>query len=207
MAKVAIVYHSAFGHTKAQAEAVYRGASRVRNVDAILIPVEEYEAHWDVLDRADAIVMGAPTYMASASAQFKAFLDATSSRYAEQRWKDKLAAGFTNSAGYNGDKLNTLQQFNLFAMQHGMIWVGLGLLPGNITSHGSPEELNRLASFLGAMAQSNEDQSAEVVPALTDRATAEYLGERIAHAALRWRAGTLAQRDRVASEGHASVGV
>ncbi len=206
MAKVAIVYHSGFGHTKVQAEAVHRGASRVENVDAVLIPIEEYETHWDVLDRADAIVMGAPTYMAGASAQFKAFLDATASRWAEQRWKDKLAAGFTNSAGYNGDKLNTLQQFNLFAMQHGMIWVGLGLLPGNHTSKGSPEDLNRLASFLGAMAQSNADQSAELVPPLSDRATAEHLGQRVAEAALTWRSGTHAQRLQYASDTHVAIG-
>ena len=43
MAKVAIVYHSGFGHTRVQAEAVHRGASRVKDVDAILIPIEEYE--------------------------------------------------------------------------------------------------------------------------------------------------------------------
>lgn len=206
MAKVAIVYHSGFGHTKVQAEAVHRGASRVENVDAVLIPIEEYETHWDVLDRADAIVMGAPTYMAGASAQFKAFLDATASRWAEQRWKDKLAAGFTNSAGYNGDKLNTLQQFNLFAMQHGMIWVGLGLLPGNHTSKGSSEDLNRLASFLGAMAQSNADQPAELVPPLSDRATAEHLGQRVAEAALTWRSGTHAQRLQYASDMRVGVG-
>lgn len=206
MAKVAIVYHSGFGHTKVQAEAVHRGASRVKNVEAVLIPIEEYETHWEALDRADAIVMGAPTYMAGASAQFKAFLDATSSRWAEQRWRDKLAAGFTNSAGHNGDKLNTLQQFNLFAMQHGMIWVGLGLLPGNHTSQGSPEDLNRLAGFLGAMAQSNADQPAELVPPPSDRATAEHLGKRVAEAALKWRAGTQAQRGQHASDSRVGVG-
>ena len=190
MAKVAIVYHSGYGHTKVQAEAVHRGASRVEHIDAVLIPIEEYPAHWEMLDEADAIVLGAPTYMAGASAQFKAFLDATASRWAEQRWKDKLAAGFTNSAGYNGDKLNTLQQFNLFAMQHGMIWVGLGLLPGNHTSHGSPDDLNRLAGFLGAMAQSNADEPPELAPPASDRATAEHLGVRVAEAALNWRSGS-----------------
>ena len=190
MAKVAIVYHSGYGHTKVQAEAVHRGASRVEHIDAVLIPIEEYPAHWEMLDEADAIVLGAPTYMAGASAQFKAFLDATASRWAEQRWKDKLAAGFTNSAGYNGDKLNTLQQFNLFAMQHGMIWVGLGLLPGNHTSHGSPDDLNRLAGFLGAMAQSNADEPPELAPPASDRATAEHLGVRVAEAALKWRSGS-----------------
>jgi multimeric flavodoxin WrbA len=149
------------------------------------------EQNWDALDEADAIIFGAPTYMAGPSAQFKAFLDATSGRWAEQRWKNKIAAGFTNSAGLNGDKLNTLEQFSLFAMQHGMIWVGLGLLPGNHTSTSSHEDLNRLASFLGAMAQSNADQGSDVVPGASDQRTAEHLGGRVAEAALRWSQGAV----------------
>jgi NAD(P)H dehydrogenase (quinone) len=189
MARIAIVYHSGYGHTKVQAEAVLNGARQVPGAQAQLIAVDEHAQHWDALDAADAIILGAPTYMAGASAQFKAFLDATSGRWAEQRWKDKLAAGFTNSAGYNGDKLATLQHFNLFAMQHGMVWIGLGLLPGNHTSKGSPDDLNRLAGFLGAMAQSNADAPPEIAPRSSDRATAEHLGRRVAEAAMRWRAG------------------
>lgn len=187
VARVAVVFHSGFGHTRVQAEAVHRGASSVVGAEAVLVPVEDHEQHWATLDDADAIVFGAPTYMAGPSASFKAFLDATSTRWEEQRWKDKLAAGFTNSAGMNGDKLNTLQAFSLFAMQHGMIWVGLGLLPGNHTSQGSSDDLNRLAAFLGAMAQSNADQSPDLAPPASDRATAEHLGLRVAQAALRWR--------------------
>jgi NAD(P)H dehydrogenase (quinone) len=180
---IAIVYHSGFGHTRVQAEAVRDGAAAVDGTIAHLIAVDEVEDQWDVLDDADAIVFGSPTYMAGASAPYKAFLDSTSPRYADQRWRDKLAAGFTNSAGLNGDKLATLQQFALFAMQHGMIWVGLGLPPGNHTSEGSPDDLNRLAGFIGAMAQSNADQSAEVVPPPADRRTAEHLGRRVAELA------------------------
>lgn len=191
MPNIAIIYHSGFGHTRVQAEAVMGGVRQVNGVEVTLISVEHYEAHWDQLDEADAIVFGSPTYMVSPSAPFKAFLDATSSRWADQRWKDKLAAGFTNSAGMNGDKLNTLQQFSLFAMQHGMVWVGLGLLPGNHTSTGSENDMNRLASFLGAMAQSNADQGADVVPGASDRETARYLGRRVAEASLRWRVGSL----------------
>ena len=185
--KVVVVYHSGYGHTKAQAEAVHRGAAGVDGTETSIISVDNYEQYWDTLDAADAIIFGAPTYMAGASAPFKAFLDATSARWGEQRWRDKLAAGFTNSSGHSGDKLNTLQQFSLFAMQHGMIWVGLGLLPGNHTSQGSPEDLNRLAGFLGAMAQSNADQASDIVPPRADLATAEHLGARVAQAALRWR--------------------
>jgi NAD(P)H dehydrogenase (quinone) len=107
-ARVAIVFHSASGHTRVLAEAVHRGASGVPEVDATLVPIDELEQHWDALDGADAIVFGSPTYMGGPSASFKAFLDATSGRWADQRWKDKPAAGFTNSAGMSGDKLGTL---------------------------------------------------------------------------------------------------
>jgi len=190
MTNVAVVFHSGFGHTRVQAEAVHRGAASVPGVEATLVPVEDVEAHWATLDAADAIILGTPTYMAGVSAPFKAFLDATSERWSEQRWKDKLAAGFTNSAGLNGDKLATLQHLALFAMQHGMVWVGLGLLPGNHTSEGSPEDLNRLAAFVGAMAQSHADQGPELVPPASDRRTAEHLGRRVAEAAVRWSVST-----------------
>lgn len=186
MSRIAIVFHSGFGHTKVQAEAVRAGAASVAGTDVRLIEVGEHEEHWDYLDAADAIIFGSPTYMAGPSAAFKTFLDATSARWADQAWSGKLAAGFTNSAGYNGDKLATLQNFSLVAMQHGMVWVGLGLLPGNTTAKGGPEDLNRLAGFLGAMAQSNADAGADVAPPLADRRTAEHLGRRVAEAALRW---------------------
>jgi NAD(P)H dehydrogenase (quinone) len=187
MTSVAIVFHSGFGHTRMQAEAVHRGAASVAGVAAELVPVSEVDRRWPVLDGADAIIFGSPTYMAGPSAPFKAFLDATSTRWAEQVWKDKLAAAFTNSAGLNGDKLATLQQLNLFAMQHGMIWIGLGLLPGAGPPAGSPDDLNRLAAFVGAMAQSNADAPPEVAPGPGDLRTAEHLGRRVARAAVRWR--------------------
>ncbi|MEM0949683.1 MAG: flavodoxin family protein [Pseudomonadota bacterium] len=189
MAKIAIVYHSGYGHTAVQADAVHRGTSEVAGVDATLIPVEFVEQNWDVIDAADAIIFGSPTYFGSASAQFKAFLDATSGRWLEGRWKNKLAAGFTVSAGMSGDKLATLQQISHFAMQHGMIWVGLGLPPGNNSSTGSPEDLNRLGGFLGAMAQANADAPPELAPAGSDLRTAEYLGKRVAETAMRWLSG------------------
>lgn len=193
MAKIAIVYHSGYGHTAVQAEAVRRGASDVAGSDVSLIPVEERAENWDIIDAADAIIFGSPTYFGSASAQFKAFLDETSGRWLEGRWANKLAAGFTNSAGMSGDKLATLQQINHFAMQHGMVWIGLGLPPGNNTSTGSPEDLNRLGGFLGAMSQADADVPPEVAPSGSDIRTAEYLGRRLAEAADRWLAGQLAE--------------
>lgn len=187
MTRIAIVYHSGYGHTAQQAQAVATGALSSPGVIAELVKVEDVERHWPDLEKADAIVFGSPTYMGSASAPFKAFMDASSKAWAGQAWKDKLAAGFTNSASQSGDKLNTLQQLAVFAAQHGMIWVGLGLMPGNNSSAGSVNDLNRIGSFLGAMAQSNADQGPEAGPPAADLKTAEHLGRRVAEAAKRWR--------------------
>lgn len=186
MSTIAIVYHSGYGHTAKQAEAVAKGVESVTGATALLVPVADVDQHWGALAGADAIIFGAPTYMGSLSAGFKTFMEASSKAWAAQEWKDKLAAGFTNSASQNGDKLASLIQLALFAAQHGMVWVGLGLLPGNNASTASIEDDNRLGSFLGAMAQSNKDQGPDVAPPPADLRTAGLLGERVAKAALRW---------------------
>jgi hypothetical protein len=50
-----------------------------------------------------------PTYFGSLSAEMKRFFEATVDRWSDgPRWKDKLAAAFTNSKTMSGDKLNTL---------------------------------------------------------------------------------------------------
>ncbi|VAW24991.1 Multimeric flavodoxin WrbA, partial [hydrothermal vent metagenome] len=99
---------------------------------------------------------------------------------------DKLAAGFTNSAAQSGDKLATLQQMAVLGAQHSMIWVGLGLLPGNHTSTGSVDDLNRIGSSLGAMAQSNADEGPDKGPIASDLKTAKHLGKRVAEIAVRF---------------------
>lgn len=180
MSTIAIVFHSGYGHTKVQAEAVARGARSVTDTDVALIPVEKAADRARDIDRADALIFGAPTYMGSVSAPLKAFMDSSSRAWMERRWKDKLAAGFTNSGSQSGDKLNSLIQLAVFAAQHGMIWVGLDLLPGNNSSKGSVADLNRLGGYLGAMAQSNVDEGPEEGPIASDLATAEHLGRRVA---------------------------
>jgi len=183
--RIAVVYHSGYGHTARQAQAVADGAAAVVGVETRLIPVEEAESAWDDLERADALIFGSPTYMAGPSASFKAFEEATSRRIlaAGFKWKDKIAAGFSNSGSRAGDKLATLIQIALFAAQHGMHWVNLGLPPANNSSTGSESDLNRLGYFLGAGAQSNVDQGPDVAPPEADLATARHLGRRVAEVA------------------------
>lgn len=190
---VAIVYHSGYGHTAKQAEAVAAGAAKQAETNVHLIKVEELvdpeSDKWATLDAADAIIFGAPTYMGTASAPFMTFKDATSKRWMQQRWANKIASGFTNSGSQSGDKLNTLMTFNILAMQQGMIWVGLGHMPGNNSSAGSPNDMNRLGFSIGAAAQSNVDQGADVVPPAADLQTAEYLGARVAAITAQFKRG------------------
>lgn len=129
--------------------------------------------------------------MGTASAVFHAFAEASSKRWFNQAWKDKIAAGFTISGGKSGDKLNTLQYFTVLAGQHHMQWVGLGLMPGWNTSTASENDLNRLGFFLGAAAQSNQDQGAEGVHK-ADIATAAELGKRVVEVARVYAAGRTA---------------
>ncbi|HEX7037891.1 MAG TPA: flavodoxin family protein [Pseudomonadales bacterium] len=183
-ARVAIVYHSLYGHTARQAKAVDAGVAQVEGVVPRLLTVEEAQECWDDLAAVDAIVFGAPTYMAGPSAGFKAFQDATSKAVMAKGflWKDKIAAGFTNSGAQSGDKLATLIQIALFAAQHGMHWVNLALPPANNSSRGSADDLNRLGFWLGAGAQSNVDQGPDLAPPESDLATARHLGRRVAEA-------------------------
>lgn len=196
---VAVAFHSGAGHTARQADAVAAGAAAVPGASAALVRLDALSAaEWAVLDAADAIVFGSPTHMGAPSAPFTAFAAATQGRWLEDRWRDKVAAGFTNSGTIAGDKLNTLQTFSILAAQHGMIWVGLDLKAGWATSDGSPDELNRLGSWLGAMSHSPLDLDDAAAPRDSDLRTAEHLGRRVARVALELRRGRTRAAEAVA---------
>ena len=183
MTTVAVIFHSGSGQTEAQAEAVARGAESAGS-KVLLLTAEQAAARLDELDIAHAVIFGSPTYLGSVSAQFKTFMDATSRVWSAQRWRDKLAAGFTSSGSPCGDKMATLVQMAVFAAQHGMIWVPLGLKPDEVPA-GSPRSLNRLGSHLGAAAQSFRGPEDDAGAAESDRLTAEHLGRRVAALAAR----------------------
>ncbi|WP_374353832.1 NAD(P)H-dependent oxidoreductase [Chitinimonas sp.] len=190
MTQIAIVYHSGYGHTKKQAEAVLAGAAGVAGVNATLFAIDAEgnltDEAWAALEAADGIAFGAPTYMGAASWQFKKFADASSKAWFQQKWKDKVAAGFTNSASMNGDKLSTLHYFFTLAMQHSMIWVGTGMLPAN-SKAAQRNDVNYLGSFAGLMAQSPSDSSPDEGPLPGDLETARQFGARLAETTKRIR--------------------
>ena len=183
MIKTAVVFHSGYGHTLRMAQAVAEGAG------AELVEVDAEgnlpEGGWETLNAADAIIMGSPTYMGSVSWQFKKFADASSKQWYAQDWKDKVFAGFTNSATMNGDKLSTLHYLFTLAMQHSGIWVGTGMKASN-TKAAQRNDVNYVGSFSGAMAQSPSDSSpAEMLPG--DLETAKLFGQRVATVTAQFR--------------------
>jgi NAD(P)H dehydrogenase (quinone) len=187
MSTIAIVYFSGSGHTQLMAEAIAAGIqSAGDNPQLLRITGDQMNnGRWqdesliEALDKADGIVFGSPTYMGGVAAQFKAFLDAMSSVWVAQRWKDKVAAGFTHSSSLSGDKQGTLLYLATNAAQHCMIWVGAGDLPSHYV--GETDGVNRLGSFLGVMGQSPMTMAdSQATLDSGDRLTAEKFGQRIA---------------------------
>ncbi|WP_320150308.1 flavodoxin family protein [uncultured Tolumonas sp.] len=172
---ISIVYDSGYGHTEKLARVIAEGVNRVDGAEAKLISVADGDYPWDTLAASDAIIFGSPTYNGTVTARLKKFMEeSTRASWLPQTWRNKIAAGFTNSGAMHGDKLNTLITMSLFAAQHGMIWIGLDLFPGR-----TAEQPNRIGGWLGAMAQS-DDVAPEISPNGSDLETAAYLGQRVA---------------------------
>lgn len=188
--QIVVVYFSGFGHTQRVAETVASaaGAQLMRIDETGNLPA----GGWDRLASADAIVFGSPTYIGSVSWQFKKFIDESSKVWAVMGWRDKLAAAFTNSAGMNGDKSSALNSLFTMAQQHGMLWVGLGLMPST-TKAAKRDDVNYVASFIGLATTTPSDASPdEMVDG--DLETARLFGQRVAAtlARLKEKAGAAA---------------
>ncbi len=184
MSKIVIVYHSGYGHTAKVAQAVAEGSGGT--LLAIDAEGNLPEGGWEQLAAADTIVMGSPTYMGGPSWQFKKFADQSSKIWFTMSWKDKLAAGFTNSASLNGDKASTVQYLFTLSQQHGMYWVGMGMPPAN-TKKSTRDDINNLGSSAGLITTTPSDASTdEMVPG--DIATAKAFGQRVATATARMAA-------------------
>jgi NAD(P)H dehydrogenase (quinone) len=187
MPTISVVYFSGSGHTAKLAEAVNKGAASVVGVKTNLIAISgddivkgryQNDTVFAQIDASDAIIFGSPTYMGGPAGQFKTFADATGAKWFASAWRDKLAAGFTVSNSPSGDKFSTLQYFFTLAMQHGMIWIGLGEMP--MQANG----VNHVGSFSGVMGLAGQEPT-DVAPNEADKLTGELLGKRVAEYALK----------------------
>jgi NAD(P)H dehydrogenase (quinone) len=161
MKKLAVIYHSAHGHTEHIAKHVLEGARTISEIEAHLLKAEELSTRPDELTNYDGYILGSPTYLGGVSGVFKNFIDATGRLWRKQQLKGRLAAGFTVSSLPSGDKQSTLMSLFVFSMQHGMIWVGNPFMPGQHEGVPYDDAINRLGSWSGLMAQAGHSAPAD----------------------------------------------
>jgi multimeric flavodoxin WrbA len=206
MAKIAIVFFSGEGHTRRQAEAVVDGAKEIDGAEIQVLAISQEgnlpDGAWDILQTADAIIYGSPTYMGGPSWQFKKFADDSVEAWSGMAWKDQVAAGFTNSASVNGDKWSTIAYFWTLSQQHGQVWIGLGIHSKNRMKNG-PNDINWTGGYAGALAISPGDASPDEAPRNGDLQTASLLGRRVAEFAVRIN-GRKDEQRALAAIGHPS---
>lgn len=175
MKKLAVIYHSAHGHTAHIAKHVAEGAGSMPETEVELLRAETLTATPDRLRQYDGLLLGSPTYLGGVSGTFKTFMDATGGLWRNQQLKGKLAAGFTVSSLPAGDKQSTLVSLFTFCMQHGMLWVGNPILPEQHRGVPYDEAANRLGSWSGLMAQAGHSAPADSF-AVGDVKTARMFG-------------------------------
>ncbi|MEO7139036.1 MAG: flavodoxin family protein [Ferruginibacter sp.] len=182
---ISVVYHSSKGHTS-QLAAELAQQMTTDYTQVHLLSVEQAVTNFELLHNSDTIVFGSPTYFGNVSAAFKQFMESSGKFWYKQLWKNKLAAGFTISSTANGDKNNTLQSLLLFAAQHSMNWISLGILPRFLNDEQTDGQ-NRLGSYIGLMAQSDNSQT-DVSPLHPgDQLTAELFALRIVEVTLKYK--------------------
>jgi multimeric flavodoxin WrbA len=179
--QLAIIYHSAHGHTGHIAGHILAGARSVPGINAHLLKAEELAQAPERLLDYDGFVFGSPTYLGGVSGTFKDFMDATGRLWKSHALKGKLASAFTVSSLPAGDKQSTLLSIFVFAMQHGMVWVGNAILPEQHSGVPYEEAANRLGSWSGMMAQAGHSAPADSF-APGDLKTARMFGTNVAEA-------------------------
>ena len=181
MKNLAVIYHSAHGNTERIAQFIVEGAAGVTGVRTELLQAEDLASSPERLLGFDGFIFGSPTYLGGVSGQFKTFMDSTGRLWKTHALKGKLASGFTVSALPSGDKQSTLLSMFVFAMQHGMFWVGNAILPEQHSGVPYDDAANRLGSWSGLMAQAGHSAPANSF-APGDIKTARMFGRNIAGA-------------------------
>ena len=180
LCKIAIIYYTRSHNIEKLAQKIADGA-KASGVEALLMTCQEAEKQLPLLEEMDGIIFGSPTYFGSVAAEMKLFFEKLVEVWYNKKWQNKIAAAFTHSSSPSGDKLMTLMEIMIFAMQNGMIWVGPTLLPSEqVIPEGAKEPLvtNQLGSWLGLMAAS--DSKKNLILSEGDLLTAQLFGERIA---------------------------
>jgi NAD(P)H dehydrogenase (quinone) len=142
MAKVLVLYYSAYGHIEKMAEAVAEGA---RETGAIVdikrvpetVPLDIAQASHFKLDQAapvaniadladyDAIIVGTGTRFGRLSSQMASFLDQAGGLWARGALNGKVGAAFSSTGTQHGGQETTLFSLITNLLHFGLIIVGL----------------------------------------------------------------------------------
>lgn len=145
--KVQIVFYSLYGHIWRMAEAIAEGARQVPGADVEVLQVsetlpEEVLAKMGAVDAkkafahvptadpnrlvdANAVILGSGTRYGGATAQMRAFIDATGSLWGSGALIGKVGSAFTSTASQHGGQETTLVNFHNFFFHMGMPIVGV----------------------------------------------------------------------------------
>ncbi len=197
MARVLVLYHSAYGHVEAMARAVAEGVASVEGAEVSvrrvpeLVPEEVARASGMKLDQEaaiarpdeladfDAIIFGTPTRFGNMSAQMRNFLDQTGGLWARGALIGKIGSVFTSTASQHGGQETTLTSFHVTLLHHGMIVVGL---PYSFTGNTIMTEISGGTPY-GASTLAGADGSRQ--PSANELAGARFQGAHVARLAVR----------------------
>lgn len=194
MAKILVLYYSAYGHIEAMANAVAQGAREAGAIVDIkrvpeLVPDEIAKASHYKIDQAapvaeikdlvnyDAIIVGTGTRFGRMSSQMANFLDQAGGLWAKGALVGKVGGAFTSTATQHGGQETTLFSIITNLLHFGMVIVGLnygfaGQMGVKEVTGGSP---------YGATTITDGDGSR--MPSENELAAARYQGRTIAETA------------------------
>lgn len=191
MAKVLVLYYSAYGHIETMAYAVAEGAKSagaevtVKRVPE-LVPEEVAQASYYKMDQAapiatvdelsdyDAIIVGAGTRYGTVASQMRNFWDQTGALWFNGKLVGKIGSMFTSTATQHGGQESTILGFIPTFLHHGMAVVGL---PYAFQGQMGTEEVKGGSPY-GASTITNGDGSRQ--PSAIELEGARYQGAHVA---------------------------
>jgi NAD(P)H dehydrogenase (quinone) len=196
MAKVLILYYSAYGHIETMAHAVAEGvraggaSADIKRVPE-LVPADVAKASHYKLDQPapiatigeladyDAIIVGTGTRFGRMSSQMANFLDQAGGLWAKGALHGKVGAAFTSTATQHGGQETTLFSIITNLLHFGMVIVGLdygfaGQMKLDEVTGGSPYGTTTIAGGDGSRQPTQNELDA-----------ARYQGQRVAETALK----------------------
>lgn len=116
--KVAILYYTQTGNTRAAAQLIAQGIGEVGDIEVRLIPLESAEEERPFIESAQCVVFGSPTYSASFAWQLKQWYDERARTFG---LSGKLAANFATGMHIGGGQDSALASMATHEIMRGML--------------------------------------------------------------------------------------